>query len=123
MNNDTTLKHLPVLLVLVGTLFGLATVGIGVAACKKSDSQRELSRYVLLGSVFNFLSCISTSSILLVNIQDSRSLLILSPAMLLSGLAWSVIGALSIITSVQSHRGWKKYINRLTGDEVEEEDR
>jgi hypothetical protein len=120
MNGTTLSGALPTLLVLAGVLFGLTTVGIGVVARRKSDSQHKLHQYVLLGGIFNFLSCLSMSAILLVDASDLHSRLFLLPIMLFSGIIWGGIGALSVFQSVRFHRRWKKQINRLGDSEVKD---
>jgi hypothetical protein len=107
------------LLLAAGLLFCLTTVGIGLLARSRSNSRRELSRYMLLGGISNFLSCISWSAPLLLEKATLRSLLILSPPVLVAGLVWGGIGALSVRQSVRAYRRWKKHCGHPIGDEEE----
>lgn len=122
--SDTPMSGvLPTLLVVAGVLFGLASVGVGLAARRASASRRQLYRYVLLGSALNFLSCISMGAIMLVDISDRGPRLSFLLVLLLACLVWGGIGGLVVLQSVWSFRWWKKHINRLAVDEAKENKR
>lgn len=102
-----------------GLLLCLATVAVELLARRETDSRRGLSRYVLVGGIFNFLACISWSAPLLLEpllLEKTtlRSLLMVLPQVLVAGLVWGGIGALSVRQSVRAYRRWKERRSRPT---------